>query len=146
MTRWILLGFLAGFIVSSVPAHSVAQQYPATYLGSGIVRVPARGKACVCDVVPRSADIGGATEVTYIWRLQKPLNTKGIPQMPKGVWLYYHEHQDPHLYTSRSVLSGFTGFAEASWHSGYEIVNTSSQEVVLEVRYVAWGGQSCRWP
>ncbi len=166
MTKWILLGLLVGFIVGSVPALSVAQQYPeafhpahVTYASSGILRVPARpltgtvtqsalaGRPSLGQVVPSSAPIAGYQPVTYVWRLLRPRDAGGRPQMPKNVWLCYHEQQDPRPCTERLTLSGFTGAVEASWHSGYTVVNGSNQEVVLEVRYAAWAegpGGECR--
>jgi hypothetical protein len=157
MTRCISVGLLIGFVVGTLPVPSVAQ-YPApnpvcvALSGSGIIRVPPlalaepvmipklAGRPWLGQVVPTSAPISGADEVTYIWRLLTPRS------MPKGVWLYYHEHQDPSPYTSRFMLTGFLGVVEASWHSGYTIVNATNQEVVLEVRYATWaeGPGSCR--
>jgi hypothetical protein len=154
MSRWILHGFAIVLMVSSVPARSSAQQPThVTYSGSSVLQVPARpltgtitlsalaGRPWLGQGVPASAPIAGYQSVSYVWRLLSPR------EMPKNVWLCYHEHQDPQPCTERLTLSGSIGAVEASWHSGYTVVNGSTQEVLLEVKYAAWAegpGGECR--
>jgi hypothetical protein len=102
------------------------------YIGDYALQVPPSQEKFVDFPVPDKYSCG-ACRVDFTWLIVKPTPS------PRGIILKNYVHQMPKPFTEPMASSGQ---AETSMHSGYAVLNTSRQNLLVQFHFVAYGLQT----